>query len=309
MGAPWSPRVPDPNPAASEPAAPPKRSRVLAAVGLLMLSGAAGLTWAFARSPMGTLSFAPTVWKGDVYLLAAGFLGCYGALLLALRRFSLAAVLASMVLAGALTSWCHNYAYGIFDLDRNSFVVKIPVERREEVLKELSRQLTSERLTDFARDLAEAGYAPNGVEFTQVDIRFGSEGIDDVEVYVEFTYLPYVHPRRRAESRAFAMRYAEGVACFAAGPGNDAPVRIERLRGGGIEAHLQMDHALLVLTEALWVSDFFVRFPGVGRLPPMRSLEDMRPTFDWLSEREADPALANRIKAIRDTLKEGFSEW
>lgn len=177
-------------------------------LGLMLLLAAGALTVLLMRSPLGALSFAPDTWKGAPMTLAAAFCGVYGALLLFVRRFSLASMVAAMLVAACFSVGTQAYVRNLHEVETVDLDFILPDDQTEAFLNLTKDSVTESRLTDFAEDLYTSGVLPEAPAFDQVQVVAGRpEGGRGQQVSVTFLYCPFIHPRSSL-TRDVAMRYA-----------------------------------------------------------------------------------------------------
>ncbi len=196
-------------------AKPARRTWGYRVAGLLLLGAGGAMLWFFACDPTGSLPGLPQYWKGGPLLLGAGFLSSCGVFLAVLKRFSLAALLVAAILSAALTAGVHSYVYSIREVEiRQGGHFGLNHTPLEDFQARSQLTITSERLKAFVQDLQALSLAGKGLsvdfECAQVSYRLANpkdEIFSDYRLIVEFTYCPYVYPKRGA-GREWAFQYA-----------------------------------------------------------------------------------------------------
>jgi len=97
-----------------------KREWSVRAAGVVLLAASGALAWMLIVDPLGTVPGAERIWKGAPMILVAACLGCFGALVLILKRFSLGALIVSTVLGAAAASGAQAYVHTIQDTEQAS---------------------------------------------------------------------------------------------------------------------------------------------------------------------------------------------
>ena len=189
-----------------------RRDLVIKLLGALLMGVSGMLAWQLMHDPLGTVPGSPSIWKGTPMILSAAFTGIYGALLLLLRRFSLAAVLLAMLLAGASAMGAQAYARTISDREEVEFNYALPKEQIEGFLETMRVALPESLLLALTQDLQAAGHIEEPPAFDEVAVAFGAPGAGGgVQISLRFTYCPFVHARQ-SPGRYAASLYAQWIA-------------------------------------------------------------------------------------------------
>lgn len=300
-------------PLKDEPSAPPKpRVRWFFLGGLGMVAAGAALLYFFVADPTGTLPGFPQVWKGGPLLLGACFLGVYGALLLILKRFSLASMLLSIILSASLTGGVHAYVYSFRESETRKDSFYLPPKNLKALLERSRTSLTSTRVTAFVLDLYAAGHLKQAIDYDELEITYGADQENESEqlLILKFSWSPYVHPKR-SQARMWAQSYAELA--------NEWNV----LRAMGVEPKVErcIPKSVYTVREILsWKSGFRIEFSFANSLCIFadnwaflqRNSTQKKSTdqlylegYTWLAEREPDAELKVFLEQVRDEIKRG----
>ena len=176
-----------------QPEKPPFNAWAVAAVGVGCTVAGFALILYFAREPKGELPFLPGAWKGGPLLLCGGFLAICGALLMALRRFSLAAFIVAALVSGAFAAGAQAYVNGMREVTQRRFDVYLSQELQGAFIEQVKQKITPARLFDFA--LRYCAIRHSALPFDSLDIKYGGDPANPniVRVTLETHSCPYLH--------------------------------------------------------------------------------------------------------------------
>lgn len=205
------------------PSLPPSLNKVQG-VGLGLLVFAAGCLALYAYDSRGAWEWAGGLWKGDLLLPAAGVLGCYGGLLLFLKRFSIAALWVSIVLAVALTAFAHDQVHSIVEEEEYKCGFWLPDNALPAFMSRAQKDLAPEAISALNGRLAKGGYA-SARSYEALRVRYtvayggkpkSSEArTSRVNIHLGFDVCPRVY-KTNPEERATLINYAGWMAQFEA---------------------------------------------------------------------------------------------
>ncbi|GMV79740.1 MAG: hypothetical protein AMXMBFR7_09240 [Planctomycetota bacterium] len=194
-------------------------------VGLGLLVFAAGCLALYAYDSRGAWEWAGGLWKGDLLLPAAGVLGCYGGLLLFLKRFSIAALWVSIVLAVALTSFAHDQVHSIVEDEEYKSSFWLPDRALPAFMSRAQKELSPEAMSALNERLVKGGYA-SARSYEALHVRYtvaykqsvgkqaqAEVSTSSVYILLGFEFCPRVY-KVNPEERAALIAYAGWMAQF-----------------------------------------------------------------------------------------------
>lgn len=203
---------------------PPPSLNTVQGVGLGLLVFAAGCLALYAYDSRGAWEWAGGLWKGDLLLPAAGVLGCYGGLLLFLKRFSIAALWVSIVLAVALTTFAHDQVHSIVEEEEYKSSFWLPDRALPAFMSRAQKELSPEAMGALNERLVNGGYA-SARSYEALRVRYtvayggqpkGSEASTSrVNFHLGFDVCPRVYKVNPKERNAL-IAYAGWMAQFEA---------------------------------------------------------------------------------------------
>ncbi len=149
----------------------------------------------FLEQPMGSIPGMPGTWRGAPLLLSASFLTISGALMVILRRFSLAAILATGILSTGFATGMQAYVKSIRETVYEAYSVEIEASKSDQFIRELRECVSDTRLDALAADLYRDKFV-RSIDYESATVSFGASNDGAIVIKTNFSYCPYIHNSR-----------------------------------------------------------------------------------------------------------------
>ncbi len=272
--------IPEPqlSPSTSRPR--PRNRLLLFLVSITFIIAGIWLLKEFLEQPMGSIPGMPGTWRGAPLLLGACFLTIYGALIVILRRFSLAAILATGILSAGFATGMQAYAKSIRHIATDS--CWIDIENSDEFSQKLHQSLSNANLASFADRLVQDKFVQFN-EYDSISIRVSSAR-EGTLVDIRYTYCPCVHTGR-SELRGIVKAYVEFAAACKAG-------------------EIRQDQGFRRYTDR-WsaAKDLAIKLVDSGVINGANYDDKGMQAFVWLAQHVTDEDLCGYLESQLDTIK------